>query len=584
MKQYLNINHIDGSEIEPVDVITFGSPCQGLSVAGLRKGLADERSNLFYEAVRVIEEMREKTNGTYPRYAVWENVKGAFSSDNGRDFQCVLHTLTQLADKEAPVVPIPKEKWPHAGNLMGDGWSLSWRVFDAQHWGVPQRRNRILLVMDFAGESAPEILFKQESLSRDFATLPDTWQRTSITSTECTGATNHGESGLNSISFSDVASTLRAGAGAPKHTSDMVGRLVGQREEVTSLHLTQTPVHFVEKTPCLSCGSKTGQAVVGVCVPDEETYCLQGSMIGREEKNGPRGSGINEDVSFTLNTIDRHAVCCEETDSQQLYENHRADCRYRGPLETAPTLCSRYGTGGDNVPYVLSVDTSHAGEVFRTDTVSPALQARDYKGGENVMVEEEAVYDLNRESFNAGMNYGGYPNISDGGVCSTLMSTGPSAVGVSERTGDEKRYRIRRLTPTECARLQGFPDWWAKLPYIDDMSDKDYDFWKEVLKEWATIDGKTYKEKTKKQMISWYNKLHTDSSEYKMWGNGVALPMVRYVMRGVTQNGAKTMGSLFDGSGGFPLAGVLEGITSVWSSEVQPYPIAVTKARWNILR
>lgn len=445
--------------------------------------------------------MREKTDGKYPRYAVWENVKGAFSSDNGRDFQCVLHTLSQLANQETPIIPIPKEKWPNAGSLMGDGWSLAWRTFDAQHWGVPQRRNRILLVMDFTGQSAPEILFKQDSLSGDFATLPDSWKRTTTTSAKSAGTTDFRESRLNS--FSNAASTLRAGVGIPKHT-------------YTS---------------------------------EEETYCLQGSMIGREEKNGPRGSGINEDVSFTLNTTDRHAVCCDETDEQQLYENHRADCRYRGPLETAPTICSQYGTGGDNVPYVLSVDTSHASEVFRTDTVSPAIQARDYKGGKNVMIEEVATQTTEEEGAEDG-----------------------------------RRFRVRRLTPTECARLQGFPDWWAKLPYIDDMSDEDYDFWKEVLKDWALIEGKTYKEKTKKQMISWYNKLHTDSSEYKMWGNGVALPMVRYVMRGIAQNEAKTIGSLFDGSGGFPLAGVLEGVTPVWSSEVQPYPIAVTKARWNILK
>lgn len=143
-----------------------------------------------------------------------------------------------------------------------------------------------------------------------------------------------------------------------------------------------------------------------------------------------------------------------------------------------------------------------------------------------------------------------------------------------------KRYTVRRLTPTECARLQGFPDWWADIPTITDMTDEAFDFWQEVRRTHAAINGKPYKPvKTKKAMIRWYNKLHTDSAEYKMWGNGVALPVVRIPLHGMAQLGAKTLGSLFDGSGGFPLAGLLEGIETLWASEIEPYPIAVTE--WN---
>jgi len=140
-------------------------------------------------------------------------------------------------------------------------------------------------------------------------------------------------------------------------------------------------------------------------------------------------------------------------------------------------------------------------------------------------------------------------------------------------------YTVRRLTPTECARLQGFPDWWAGLPALEDMTDEAFAFWQEVRATHASINGKTYKPVKKGQMVKWYNNLHTDSAEYKMWGNGVALPVVRIPLHGMAQLGAKTMGSLFDGSGGFPLAGLLDGIETLWASEIEPYPIAVTA--WN---
>jgi len=158
----------------------------------------------------------------------------------------------------------------------------------------------------------------------------------------------------------------------------------------------------------------------------------------------------------------------------------------------------------------------------------------------------------------------------------------PPVLVFDESTGGDNlntNHIIRRLTPTECARLQGFPDWWASIPTVTDMSDAVFEFWQEVRRTHAAINGKAYKPVTKKQMLRWYNGLHTDSAEYKMWGNGVALPVVRIPLHGMAQMGAKTMGSLFDGSGGFPLAGLLSGITTLWASEVEPYPIAVTK--WN---
>ena len=176
MKHLGDITKIKGSEIEPVDIITFGSPCQDMSVAGKREGLDGNRSCLFYEAIRIIKEMREDTNGKYPRYIVWENVPGAFSSNKGEDFKAVLTEICKVKDSE---VSIPKpRKWEKAGRIMGDSYSVAWRVFDAQFWGVPQRRQRIYLIADFNGRSAGEILFESEGLSGYSAESFKSWQRT----------------------------------------------------------------------------------------------------------------------------------------------------------------------------------------------------------------------------------------------------------------------------------------------------------------------------------------------------------------------------------------------------------------------
>jgi len=174
MKHLGDITKINGAEIEPVDVITAGSPCQDLSVAGKRAGLAGERSGLFMEQMRIIKEMREHDAASgrtdefiRPRYMVWENVPGALSSNKGEDFRCVLEETAKVIEKDACIPGPPKGGWPYSGCILGDGWSIAWRIHDAQFWGVPQRRKRIALVADFGGRSASEILFVRKGLSRD---------------------------------------------------------------------------------------------------------------------------------------------------------------------------------------------------------------------------------------------------------------------------------------------------------------------------------------------------------------------------------------------------------------------------------
>ena len=181
MKQLGDIRNIDGHKIQPVDIITFGSPCQDLSVAGRRDGLTDgTRSSLFFEAIRIIKEMRDSTGGKYPKYAVFENVSGAYSSNKGEDFRAIIQSFCEIKD---PFVAVPRPKngkWSHAGTVMGDGYSIAWRVYDAQYWGVPQRRKRIYLIADFTGEHAGEVLFEPESLRGNFTPGREAWQRVAV--------------------------------------------------------------------------------------------------------------------------------------------------------------------------------------------------------------------------------------------------------------------------------------------------------------------------------------------------------------------------------------------------------------------
>jgi DNA (cytosine-5)-methyltransferase 1 len=447
MKHLLNICNINGAEVEPVDIITFGSPCQDMSLAGKREGMkhseqGDEettRSGLFYEAIRIIKEMRDATNGEYPKYAVWENVPGAFSSNKGHDFYAVLQAFCSVCD-DTVSIPKPYDKkrtklvWSKAGEIVGDNYSIAWRTLDAQYWGVPQRRKRIYLVADFTGRRAGEILFKPDSVRRDTAQGAETGQGVTA---DAVG----GVDGSVGISINgDIAGTLDA-------------------------------------SYYKGCGLRNGV--------ERDVIALQANCIDRADTARCNGCGWRYNESYTLNTIDRRAVCY--------------DARGNGDGATACTIT------GDH---------------------------------QNRITDYTAV--------------------------------------VVQEAKPPRKYIIRRLTPTECARLQGFPDWWGELAPYDPA---DAEFWEQVRKTHAEIRGKTYK--PAKNLKKWYDSLHTDSAEYEMWGNGIALPCAQYVLQGIAEQGARTLGSLFDGSGGFPLAGVLNGINPIWASEVEPYCIAVTKSRFG---
>lgn len=262
MKHLGDINEIDGKKVPPVDVIIGGSPCQDLSVAGKRAGLKGGRSGLFMEQIRIIREMREasKENGAAeirPRYMVWENVPGAFSTNGGEDFRSVLEETVRTVAENA-VIPRPAcGKWRNSGCIVGDGFTVAWRVLDAQFWGVPQRRRRIALVADFGGATAPEILFVRKSLS---------WS-SSAGGGEGKGIAAAVKRGIGeAIGFNYLAGSKAGSVGAERERSETLRAGSNGASVCYSINLLQDPVPKREKTTSLGTGNnKSGQGSLGVC-------------------------------------------------------------------------------------------------------------------------------------------------------------------------------------------------------------------------------------------------------------------------------------------------------------------------------
>ena len=388
-----------GSEIEPVDIVTFGSPCQDLSVAGRRAGLDGERSGLFLEAVRIIKEMRDATNGTRPRYCVWENVPGAFSSNGGDDFRTVVEQIIGIVPlrERREGLPVPRPpgggRWPVSGAVLGNGFSLAWRVLDAQYWGVPQRRRRIFLVADFGGGRAGEILFEPEGV--------------------------HGRPAQGGGTGEGTAAGFEGGAGTAVPITRSAGFMAGQGARAGGI------AYGEEVAPTLKAEASGTNQVPAVMVLNDQggermgveksgvsptlraethghlplvAYCIQGNTIDRSGTSGAQGKGVNKDVAYTLNTADRHAVAAFTPSS-----------------------------------------------------------------------------------------FGGYRE-----GCGTVKASGGDLGGGSE-TLVRNAATIRRLTPTECERLQGFPDGWTALGH----------------------GGKAI----------------SDSARYKALGNSVAVPCVEFIMQ-----------------------------------------------------
>ena len=560
VEHYGDVSTLDGAKLPPVDIITFGSPCQDMSIAGKREGLGGSRSNLFYQAVRIVKEMRCKTDGRYPRFVVWENVPGAFSSNKGEDFKAVLEEICKVKDS---CVYVPgSAKWQNAGEILGDGYSVAWRVFDAQFWGVPQRRKRIYLVADFAGGCAGKILFESEGVSGYTPQGFKSWQGTACNPKEGTGTAGRiclNDQGGNRMDVTeDVTCTLRA----------------------ESHHLP--------------------------CVMESAGFCTEHSAKAR-------GIGYEEETAPTLRAGTVPAAI--------MFENHSQDTRYRQLEDVAPTVSSTYGTGGNNQPFVLETpkcydvrftsegtknarqncyetetartidtggnapdsnqggvavvygicskdsnsmksDNPHSGfyeaETARTLDANGgnptcnqggmavvALQGsiigrKDENGPQGSGINEDVSFTLNATDHHAVAHpvyctsKNSHHTIAEKELANTLVATDykdPPCVAKEEIT--EPHYIVRRLTPTECARLQGFPDWWCADLGIENPTEDDLIFWREIFETHRKIMGTSSKPKTDKQIIKWLKNPHSDSAEYKMWGNGIFLGNAYFVLSGI---------------------------------------------------
>lgn len=450
-----DVSKVNGAEIEPVDIITFGSPCQDMSVAGKRAGIkhddhGDEettRSGLFYEAIRIIKEMRYGTEGRSPTFVVWENVPGAFSSNRGEDFRTVLEELVKIAEPTAVVPDVPQGGWAYADYWRGDGWSLAYRVFDAQYIRTAQRRKRIYLVLCLGDEDgAGKILFERDRLRGHYPQSGKARERT--------------------------ASPAEGSLDADDREGTCYGFPLGFRPE--NVRLYDEKATDSDHIPCT-------------------VYSVE---------NHPADSRVNLDES--------------------------------GKVQT---LTSRMGTGGGNVPMVMepfckSHRATSADDATTWKHADKANTLNTFDLGEtrvNELVVEETPIAIDRAFFNQGKNALYEPQTYEDGTNPTIVARGPSAVCYKK----PPHYIVRRLTPTECARLQGFPDRWGDIDHKETMTDEDYAFWLEVRQTYDRINGRAKKYYTEKKILAWYNKLHNDGAEYKMWGNGIALPCALYVMEGI---------------------------------------------------
>ena len=388
-KQLGSVTDINGADVEPVNIITFGSPCQDLSVAGKQKGIHDgERSNLFFEAIRIIKEMRNATADKFPRFAVWENVPGAFSSNKGEDFRAVLQALCEIKGGCGVSVPMPRNnKWLPAGCVVGDGFSVAWRVYDAQYWGVPQRRKRIYLVADFGSERAGEILFKSESMRGNSAESGEAWQGTADDAQGSTGGSNQvrclnpwDSQSIRQYSADGVWPNLNANSNGGQNRSGVCipaafmggqgakARSIAYCDDGSTPTIKSVPsggntvpdvVYPINTMIVTRCGKDDMRTCFGVGEPNDPQftlsaahehgvcYCMEGNTVDRDAKQN--GSGVSEDVSPSLNTQDRHAV------AYYPIENHPLDsrCELNEPDDPCQTLSARMGTGGNNVPMIL---------------------------------------------------------------------------------------------------------------------------------------------------------------------------------------------------------------------------------------
>ena len=532
MKHFGDITKLNGAELPVVDCISFGAPCQDLSVAGKRAGMKNEavgddettRSGLFYDAVRIIEEMRSvggeagRANdmGRPARYAIYENVPGAFSSNKGRDWQAVLTALVRVADPTAPDVPLPKKgRWPRSGVIYDEmgKWSVAWRLHDAQWFGVAQRRKRVCCLADYDGLTAWEILFDPQ------------YERTT-------------EDGV------PLSLERHPGAGDGSEVRPFPGSVPGGIKE-----------RGKEKGP--PAGAEGGA----------------GGPISFQERAGEPGGGkgllIQHDMVCTLSTVNNQRVVVPAAPCKvavDLYNN--VVCG-----DVAPTLVAASGGSNTSGPKVLSLDEK-MGRFYCWDDQANTLAARDNKQPQAVFCVQGNVVDRDAKQGGIGVAQDVSYTLNVVGrhaVCAvdcrnaretletngTLQAkpSGGASLNLNNVIRDQRK--VRRLIPDECASLQGFPRDWCNIG------------------PWRDSKGKLHKD--------------ADGPKYRAYGNSIAVGYANgqrgfwcWLARRICAQYERqiTLGSLFDGIGGFALAFEAAGAKAVWASEIEEFPIAVTKVHF----
>lgn len=584
MKHYGDISQMDGGKIEPVDIITFGSPCTDMSIAGRRAGLDGKQSVLFYQAIRIIQEMRDATHGKYPRYIVWENVPGAFSSNHGEDFKAVLEAVIGIKEPGTQVPMPEKNLWPYADLYLGEQWSVAYRTLDAQHWGVPQRRRRIFLVADFAGWGAGQVLFESEGLSGYSAEGFRAWQRAAGNSAVGAGAAGiclNDQGGSCMDVTENVVATLRAeNHGHPPCVMDAAGFCTEHSADSRGIGFEQ------ERAPTLRAGVVPAAIALEshpidsrIKIADDGTIQTLTSRMGTGGMNVPlvmkirsgcegggKGPLIQEDKSATLGCNNDQTVFVPfvkgtrphtPDDGQQWKPSDVANTL--NTYDVGETRCNElavkvYGICSKQSHAMLS-DNPHSG-FYEADT-SRSLDANGgnptcNQGGMAVVAVQGSM--IGRSGKNGPQGSGINEDVSftldaadrhavaycmtSGSYTQTLEEQSPTLMARDYKdppvvNETEPEYIVRRLTPTECARLQGFPDWWCAGLAIDNPSEEEIEFWTEVFETHRKIMGTSSKPKSHNQIIKWLKDPHSDSAEYKMWGNGVALPNVYFVLSGI---------------------------------------------------
>lgn len=654
VKHYGDVSAISGADLPPVDIITFGSPCQDMSIAGKRDGLDGSRSSLFYEAIRIVKEMRCKTNGEKPRFIVWENVPGAFSSNKGQDFKAVLEAVIGVKEPAASVPAPEKKGWPDADYYVGDGWSVAYRVLDAQWWGVPQRRKRIYLVADFADQSAPKILFESEGLSRYSAEGFRAWQRAAAgaesgtgtagcdggkagriclndqggtqmdVSEEVTGtlrAEEHGHqpcvleaagfctehsANARSIGYEEERSpTLRAGVvpaaiALENHPADSRVKISedGKVQTLTSRCGTgggnvplvmdgveksvESSVKEVENSPAVTLKIRSGcdgggkgaiwqeekSATLG-CNNDQtlfvpKCYGVCSKASHSMMSDNPHSGFYEAETSRTLDrsggdpTCNQGGICVVEPVA--FTQNQRDEVRNLG--EKSAALAAEPGmkqqTFVAQPEEVTAFHVNQRNELINLHGKSGALMAtrsdqmqtfvlqgnmigrKDENGPQGDGVNEDVCFTLDATDRHAvcapedvyAMTTGSYMQVAKE-VAPTLMARDYKDPTTIAPVPQEVNYTVRRLTPTECARLQGFPDWWCRDLGTEDPTEEELAFWADVFETHRKIVTHAKKPKTEKQIRKWLADPYTDSAEYRIWGNGICLANAFFVLAGI---------------------------------------------------